>query len=174
MIHKTADETGGELLAWELLLAPGGRVPSSHVHPEQEETFTVVEGQMRFRLGGRRRLAGPGDTIAIPPGTVHSFANPGATQARVLVETRPALDMQALLETAAEMARAQRSARRLLPNPVNLSLFMRDFAREVRAPYLPKPLVDLVTGTVAALARIFGLDASYRRLRVRRDQRASA
>lgn len=174
MIHKTADETGGELLAWELLLAPGGRVPSSHVHPEQEETFTVIEGQMRFRLGGRRRLAGPGDTIAIPPGTVHSFANPGTTRARVLVETRPALDMQALLETAAEMAKAQRSARRLLPNPVNLSLFMRDFEREVRAPYLPKPLVDLVTGTVAALARILRLDTTYHKLRVRHDQRAGA
>lgn len=173
MIHKTADDTGGELLAWELLLAPGGRVPSSHVHPEQEERFTVVEGRMRFRIGGKRVFVGPGETVAVPPGTVHAFANPDRITAKVLVETRPALDMQALLETAAEMAKAQRSARRLLPNPVNLSLFMRDFAREVRAPYLPRLLVNLVTGTVAGLARLLGLDATYRSLRVRRDQRTS-
>jgi quercetin dioxygenase-like cupin family protein len=174
VIHTTADETGGTLLAWELLLAPGGRVPSSHVHPEQEERFTVVEGRMKFRIGGRRKIVGPGETVAIPPGTVHSFANPDREQVRVLVETRPALDMEALLETAAEMAKAQRSARRLLPNPVNLALFMRDFAREVRAPYLPRVLVGLVTGSIAAVARWLRLDLSYRRLRVRSDQRANA
>jgi mannose-6-phosphate isomerase-like protein (cupin superfamily) len=172
VIHTTADETGGALLAWELLLAPGGRVPSSHVHPEQEERFTVVEGRMKFRVGGRRKIVGPGETVAIPPGTVHSFANPGRETVRVLVETRPALDMEALLETAAEMAKAQGSAR-LLPNPVNLALFMRDFGREVRAPYLPKVLVGLVTGAIAVVARRFGLDTSYRRLRVPSDQRAN-
>ena len=42
------------VLEWELLLAPGGRVPSRHAHPRQEECFTVLAGWMRFRVGGRR------------------------------------------------------------------------------------------------------------------------
>ncbi|MGH3150171.1 MAG: cupin domain-containing protein, partial [Streptosporangiaceae bacterium] len=41
---------GDGALEWELVLAPGGRVPSSHAHPRQEECFTVLEGQMRFRV----------------------------------------------------------------------------------------------------------------------------
>ncbi|MGH3533323.1 MAG: cupin domain-containing protein [Pseudonocardiaceae bacterium] len=53
VIRKAADETGGVLLVWELFLAPGGRVPSSHAHPEQEERFTVLDGRMEFRVGGR-------------------------------------------------------------------------------------------------------------------------
>ena len=70
----------GSVLEWELVLAPGGRVPSSHAHPRQEESFTVLAGQMRFRIAGRRVLAGPGDTVRVPPGTVHHFANAGPSR----------------------------------------------------------------------------------------------
>jgi mannose-6-phosphate isomerase-like protein (cupin superfamily) len=163
-IHQTAAETHGRLLAWELVLAPGGRVPSSHAHPEQEEQFTVLEGRMNFRLGRRRVAAGPGQTVRIPPGTVHHFANRGPIHARVTVETRPALNMQALLETAAAMAREQQSASRRLPRPVDLALFMLDFEREVRAPYVPRALMGRVTRLVAQLARRYGRDARYHRL----------
>jgi quercetin dioxygenase-like cupin family protein len=155
----------GSVLEWELVLAPGGRVPSSHAHPRQEESFTVLAGQMRFRIGGRRVLAGPGDTVRVPPGTVHHFANAGPEPARVAVQTNPALSMQELLETAAAMARAQHAAARRLPRPLELALFMRDFEREVRAPYLPAALVGAVIRPLAWLARRRGLDAGYRRLR---------
>ncbi len=155
----------GSVLEWELVLAPGGRVPSSHAHPRQEESFTVLAGQMRFRIAGRRVLAGPGDTVRVPPGTVHHFANAGSEPARVAVQTSPALSMQELLETAAAMARAQLAAARRLPRPLELALFMRDFEREVRAPYLPAALVGAVIRPLAWLARRAGLDAGYRRLR---------
>ena len=71
----TASSTGGELLAFELALRPGGAVPIPHVHPIQTERFEVVEGRMRFRLGLRRRFAGTGDVVEVAPGVVHGFAN---------------------------------------------------------------------------------------------------
>jgi len=165
-ITATGTNTGG-VLEWELLLAPGGRVPSSHAHPEQEELFTVLEGRMRFRVGGRLITAGPGDTVLVPPGTVHHFANAGPQPARVAVQTWPALSMLQLLETAAAMAQAQHAAARRLPSPVDMALFMHDFEREVRAPYLPAALVRAVTRPAAWLAGRLGLDARYRRLRER-------
>jgi quercetin dioxygenase-like cupin family protein len=160
-----ASQTDGSVLDWELVLAPGGRVPSSHAHPEQEERFTVLEGRMRFRIGGRRITAGQGQTVTVPPGTVHHFANASDQPARVAVQTRPALGMQALLETAASLAQEQHAAARRRPRPVDLVLFMRDFEQEVRAPYLPSALVRAVTRPAAWLARRSGLDARYRRLR---------
>jgi quercetin dioxygenase-like cupin family protein len=166
-IRRTAADTGGSVLEWELLLAPGGRVPSSHAHPEQEEVFTVLAGQMRFRVGVRRVIANPGDTVRIPPGTVHHFANPGSRAVRVAVRTSPALSMQELLETAAALAQDQQAAARRLPRLSDLALFMRDFDREVRAPYLPAPLVRAVFSPLARLARWRGLDARYRQLRRR-------
>ncbi len=166
-IRRTAADTGGAVLEWELVLAPGGRVPSSHAHPGQEEVFTVLAGQLRFRVGVRRVIANPGDTVRIPPGTVHHFANAARRPARVAVRTSPALSMQELLETAAALARDQHAAGRRLPRLSDLALFMRDFEREVRAPYLPAALVRAVLSPLARLARRRGLDARYRQLRPR-------
>jgi quercetin dioxygenase-like cupin family protein len=155
----------GDPLAWELVLAPGGRVPASHSHPEQEERFTVLDGTMRFRIGRRKLLARPGDVVRVPPGTVHHFANAGPVPARVAVETTPALGMEALLEVAAALARDQQASGRALPRLLDLLLFMHDFEREVRAPYLPAVLVRTVTRTLARAAGYRHLDARYRRLR---------
>jgi quercetin dioxygenase-like cupin family protein len=165
VIRQRADETGGALLVWELFLAPGGRVPSTHAHPEQEERFTVLGGLMRFRVRGRAVIMTAGETLIVPAGTVHSFANAGRGPAHAAVETRPALEMQALLETAAAMAREQHAAGRRLPRLADLVLFMRDFEREVRAPYLPAPLLRPVLRWLARLASARGWDEHYRRVR---------
>jgi quercetin dioxygenase-like cupin family protein len=170
VIRATAAQTGGDLLAWELFLAPGGRVPSSHAHPQQEERFTVVDGVLRFRVGGRRSTLRPGESVRVSPGRVHSFANPGRRTVHVLVETRPALGMQALLETAAAMAAETQRRSWLLPSvprPHELVLFMRDFQGEVRAPYLPAAVVRAVIGPLAWLVRRCGADQRYRRWRQR-------
>ncbi len=86
------------------------------------------------------------------------------------MRTRPALNMQELLETAAALAQDQHAAARRVPSLIDLALFMRDFEREVRAPYLPAALVRAVTRPLACLARRRGLGARYRRdLRYRRE-----
>src|SRR5688500_5958946 len=90
-VTATAATTDGETLACELGLRPGGAVPIPHVHPIQTERFEVVEGLIRFRVGLRRRLAGPGEVVEVAPGVLRSFANAGDEEARVRVEVRPAL-----------------------------------------------------------------------------------
>jgi quercetin dioxygenase-like cupin family protein len=134
----------GDALVWELRLSPGGRVPAGHAHPRQEERFTVLEGRMRFRIGWRRTLARPGDTVVVPPGRAHHFANAGQVTARCVVATSPALGMRELLETAAALAQEQHAAGHRLPRLPDLLRFMRRFEDEVAAPVLPG-LVRLVT-----------------------------
>jgi quercetin dioxygenase-like cupin family protein len=133
----TASSTGGELLAFELALRPGGAVPIPHVHPIQTERFEVVAGLMRFRLGLRRRLAGPGDVVEVAPGVVHGFANAGEEEARVRVEVRPALAMEEMLAEVVAMAEAGRMTRRGLPrNLRDLAVLARTYDREAHAPLL--------------------------------------
>jgi hypothetical protein len=51
--RQTAADTGGRLLAIDLELSPGARMPAGlHLHPEQEEPSRVNE---RPGLMGRRR-----------------------------------------------------------------------------------------------------------------------
>ena len=167
IVIRRAAATGGAVLVWELTLAPGGHVPSRHRHPKQEESFTVLDGLMRFRVGRRRITAGPGDTVRVAPGTVHHFANPGRVPARVSVETTPALEMEALLEVAAAMAQDQHSAGRRFPRPIDLALFMRDFRREVAAPYVPAAVMRFTIGALAWAACLTRADRHYCHIRWR-------
>ena len=149
-IH-TAASTGGELLAFELGLRPGGAVPLPHVHPIQTETFSVLEGRMRFRVGLRRRIAEPGEVVEIAPGVIHGFANAGDTDARVLVEVRPALAMEQMLAEVVAMAEAGRLTRRGLPRSlIDLATLARRYDQEAHAPLLGVAVQRLLLAPLTA------------------------
>ncbi len=158
---RTAAESAGELLEFELELSPDGHVPGAHVHPEQEERFHVLEGTMKFRLGLRTIVAEAGETVVVPAGRVHRFANAGDGPARAIVEVEPALEMEQLLETTAELAREGHVTRTGMPRPLHLALFVRRFEREVRAPFPPAPVVRALMAPLAALARARGHAERY-------------
>jgi mannose-6-phosphate isomerase-like protein (cupin superfamily) len=158
----TAAETDGELVALDLELRPGGRVPGGlHIHPRQEERFEVVKGRMRFRLGRERVFAGPGDVVVVPAGVPHDFANPDDVEALVRVEVRPALKMEQLFETAVALAVEGRTMLNGIPKPFDLALFTRHFEQEVRAAFPPVWLQRLSLAPLAWLAKSRGYDARY-------------
>jgi Cupin domain len=53
-------EPDGDNLWVETWLEPGGGLPP-HLHPHQEEHWSVVEGAVRFQLGSDKRVIGPDD-----------------------------------------------------------------------------------------------------------------
>jgi len=151
--RTTAAQTDGALVAIDLELPPGRRVPGPrHVHPHQEERFEVVEGTMRFTMGRRRILAGPGETVVVPAGVAHDFANAGDRHALVRVEVRPALQMERLFETAVALADEGRTMLGGVPKPLELALFVREFGDEVRAAGAPWWLQRLALAPLAWLA----------------------
>lgn len=158
---KTSTDTDGELLAINLTLTPDGHVPGTHVHPEQEERFEVVSGTMKFKLGFRTIIAGPGDTVVVPAGKRHRFSNAGTDDAHVRVEVRPALRMEELFETTVALAEEGRVLGSGMPRPLELALFVREYRREVRAPFPPPWIVRAATAPLAALARRQGRDERY-------------
>jgi quercetin dioxygenase-like cupin family protein len=150
----TAASSGGELLAFDFALQPGGAVPIAHVHPAQTERFAVVSGRMRFRVGRRRVEAGPGDVVEVAPGVAHSFSNAGAEEARLHVEVRPALAMEEMFADVVELAQAGRMTRRGLPrSPLQLAKLATTYDREAHAPIIGRRLQRLLLAPLAALAR---------------------
>jgi quercetin dioxygenase-like cupin family protein len=149
----TAASTGGELLAFDFALRAGGAVPIPHVHPVQTERFEVLEGRMRFRLGLRTRLAGPGDVVEVAPGVAHSFANPGPDEARLHVEVRPALAMERMLAEVVALAHAGRLTRRGLPRDLrDLARLAVTYQREAHAPLLGAGVQRLLLAPLARSA----------------------
>jgi mannose-6-phosphate isomerase-like protein (cupin superfamily) len=159
--RKTAADTDGELLAFELDLSEDGHAPGMHVHQIQEERFEVTKGTMRFKLGGRRVIASPGDVVVVPPGVRHKFANAGDEEARARVEVRPALRMEQLFETTVALAEEGRTTRKGLPKPLDLALFVREFEQEVQGAFPPVWVQRATLAPLAWLARKRGFGTRY-------------
>ena len=150
----TAATTGGELLAFDFALRPGGAVPMPHVHPIQTERFEVLAGRMRFRVGLRTRVAEPGDVIEVAPGVMHSFANAGDDEARLRIEVRPALDMEEMFAEVVSMAEAGRMGRRGLPrNLFDLAALARRYDQEAHAPFMSVGVQRALLAPLVLLAR---------------------
>jgi quercetin dioxygenase-like cupin family protein len=150
----TAATTDGELLAFDFGLRSGGAVPIPHVHPIQTERFEVLDGQMRFRVGLRTVVAGPGDVVEVAPGVAHSFANAGDDDAKLRVEVRPALAMEEMFADVIAMAQAGRMNRRGMPrNLLDLALLARTYDQEAHAPLMGVRLQRLLLAPLVWLAR---------------------
>ena len=84
----TADDTGGQLVRFTWRSVPGG-VITEHIHPHQEERFTILAGEAHFTLNGKKHVAGPGETIIVPACRIPR-ATPGRPRSRAsLSSARP-------------------------------------------------------------------------------------
>ena len=156
----TAATTNGELLAFDFALRPGGAVPIPHVHPVQTERFEVVAGRMRFRVGARTLIAGPGEVVEVEPGVAHSFANAGPEEARLRVEVRPALAMEEMLVEVVAMAEAGLLNRRGMPRRLrDLAILARRYDQVAHAPGLSVTVQRLL---LAPLTWRVGFDETVR------------
>ncbi|HEX6510727.1 MAG TPA: cupin domain-containing protein [Chloroflexota bacterium] len=71
------------LTMFHQVVAPGYGVPR-HKHQFGHESMTVLEGNLEALVDGEVRLLGPGITVLVPEGAVHSFRNVGQSESRVL------------------------------------------------------------------------------------------
>jgi len=78
-----------ELLVLEQRYPGGGAPPPPHLHPHQDERFTVLDGAVRTLIGGVEERFTAGETFDVPARTVHQMGSDGP--ALVRWEIRPAL-----------------------------------------------------------------------------------
>jgi mannose-6-phosphate isomerase-like protein (cupin superfamily) len=63
---------------------PVGAATREHFHRQTEEIYFITHGRGRLRVAGTERVVGPGDAIALPPGTRHKVWNTGDEPLRLL------------------------------------------------------------------------------------------
>jgi len=85
LVRETPEE-----LELEASWTPGGSRPPAHLHPEQDEHFEVLAGQLTALVDGAQRVLEAGEHLEIPRGTPHTLWNSGGEEARVSWRTRPA------------------------------------------------------------------------------------
>ena len=87
-----AATTSGRFSLMERVVPAGGRTPPPHIHADREEAFYVLSGELEFRLDDARERGASGSFVLVPGGVAHTFANVGASEARVLILHAPAMD----------------------------------------------------------------------------------
>ena len=124
VFRRTAQDTGGELMSGELVVAPSGGNPL-HVHPLQEEHFEVISGTFGIQIGDEQRSLREGEEATVAPGTPHRWFNEDDKQeARASVELRPALNTETFFETYYGLARDGRTDESGVPNPLQLAVML--------------------------------------------------
>jgi len=87
----TIIESTPDRLEAEVVYDPAGGMPPAHVHPDQDETFEVLEGTLEIRRGSERLRLTAGERAEIPRGVAHRMAATGDRPARARWVTSPAL-----------------------------------------------------------------------------------
>lgn len=94
----------GDNLIVDTWLEPGGELPP-HVHPRQDEHWSVVDGAVEVLVGKHKRVlrAGEGEA-AVPPGTKHGLKNRSGETVHARCRVIPAGDLEAFLTESAAAA----------------------------------------------------------------------
>ena len=158
---ETAADTGGEYTVVECAVRPGGGVPMAHVHPNQSETFEVLEGQLSLKAGRDKLVAQAGDVVTVSPGTVHKFWNASDSIVRFRCTVTPALNFEAFLETICALGADGKLSKRGLPTPLRLAVIANATFDDSRAPYIPAWMQKAGLAVGAALGRLAGYEPTY-------------
>jgi quercetin dioxygenase-like cupin family protein len=156
-----AEDNDGQLVRFNWRSVPSGVIPE-HIHPRQEERFTILAGQAHFTLNGEKHVAGPGQTIVVPVGVPHSVANPGPAQIEGIVERRPALQAKEFHEAVAGLVGDGKTTPAGAPkNPLQLGATFWHFRHESRVTSTPIWVQNLMLPPLWALAKVFGIRPYY-------------
>jgi quercetin dioxygenase-like cupin family protein len=103
-------DAGGQFGMLEIVVPPGLGSPW-HVHPEEDEWFYVLEGNLTFYVGDTRFDLTAGGFAFGPKGVPHTFIGGGPSPARALVGFAP-MQFEGFMREVGQPAPA-----RVLPPP---------------------------------------------------------
>ncbi len=114
VIESRAD-SGGARMEFEITMAPDAMRPPRHTHPDQQESWTVVDGELSVQVEDDWRVLGPGETLTIPPDTVHTLKNRSRETVRFRDVHVPALDFQEYIEDLDRLSTSGKLSARMTP-----------------------------------------------------------
>jgi hypothetical protein len=109
VFRRTAEETGGELLEFDLALRPAGVVAGAPHRHRHTEHFQVSAGRLAGWIAGQGRIsAGPGDEVTVPSWRDHFLGNGALATTRARVTVRPAGQFERIFELFFALASGRR------------------------------------------------------------------
>ncbi|HEX8231146.1 MAG TPA: cupin domain-containing protein [Chloroflexia bacterium] len=133
-IKLRSEHTGGGFAMVEATMPPRTQGPALHVHTREDETFYILEGALRVRVGEQTLTAQAGSTVFMPRGVPHTFCNPFEEPVRALGVITPGgferffEDQLAVLQSVPEGGR---------PDPAAFEALGRKYGGVMMGPPMP-------------------------------------
>lgn len=135
----------GDSLVVDSWLEPSGALPP-HLHPKQEERWSVLDGEVVFRLGDDERPIGPdAGEMVVAPGVVHGLRNTSGREAHLRCVATPPLRLRQFLEEAAEAGQQGLFTQRGRPRGLRGARWAASFLKRYRDETVflsPSPIVQ--------------------------------
>ena len=142
-----------DALEVEAVYGAGGSPPPPHFHPEQDEHFEVLDGELRAKVDGVDRTLGVGDTLDIPRGAKHQMWNASSAATRVRWTTSPAGRTEQWFRG---VDRLVRQAGGKMPGPLAFGVMLTEYRDTFRLAVAPDPLLRPALAALGALGRLRG------------------
>lgn len=153
----------------EVRYTAGGK-PPKHLHPEQDERFEVLAGELFVEFAGEVHELGAGEAIEIPRGAVHRMWSAGEQPTRATWTTAPAGRTEQWFRAIDALSREGRLGADGMPGPLAFAVLLTEYrdvfrlagpdsllrpalatlamigwARGYRAPAVPEPAVEIAS-----------------------------
>jgi quercetin dioxygenase-like cupin family protein len=164
-------ETGGRSFVMEYVNRPfaGRYAVPPHLHPTYRETFDILRGRARYRIGREERSASAGERVVLPAGAVHIHPwseSDEELHVRQTAEADPP-DLRGLMAslqgaiTIFGLAGAGRVNARGFPPLLQLAVIAETTMPATFIAGPPRIAQRLIFGLLAGLGRAAGYRASY-------------
>jgi quercetin dioxygenase-like cupin family protein len=155
---ETAENSKGARLRFDFSVAPGGKLPVTHLHPGQSETFELSNGVFQVTVKCQERTLKPGDMIRIAPGETHTWRNPSASETAHLTATfEPALNTETFLEQLFGLANDGKTKPDGAPPFLQIMAMVNRYEIFIAGP--PVFIQRIMGWTLGAAARLIGYRA---------------
>ena len=162
VVRLGTEDTGGNQVVVDLYVKPGGAVAGEHVHPVIEESFTVVRGQVGFRIAGHESIAELNRRLHVPAGVAHDWWNAGEEEAHVIVEISPgAARFEEMIRNLFGLAQDGKTNSKGIPNLLQAALFAQEFSDVMYFTKPPLVVQRLLFGVLGSISRAMGYKGSY-------------
>ena len=153
-IVRSARDTNGELLEVDVFFGKHAPASPMHIHPEQEEVFTVHSGTLDVFHHGRWHALAAGQSAAVPPGMVDAFRNRSGADVRFSFTLRPALDFDDLLQVLARAVQlGEFRYGKSLRGMIHMAMAQRRYSRST---VYTNPLLRFLIRCSSGLGRLLG------------------
>jgi mannose-6-phosphate isomerase-like protein (cupin superfamily) len=161
VFRHTRQTTDGALLEFDLYAQPGAAGPPCHVHPQAEEHFEILKGNLRAEVAGQEMSFSEGDSFTVAAGVPHTWWNDGKLEAHVRVRLEPEAGMESFLETIYGLAVDGKTNARGIPNPLQLAVTASAYFDTNHVATPPLPVHRLVFAILRPVGRLLGYTADY-------------